>query len=94
MAFLVLLSAQVLTNLAPNDRGTLGSLRGRKRKPRQGTFLRELLSFSEEAVEDGAEVGEQPLAVLQQLQSLRVCEVGRAVEQRRTCTGTTQMPEN
>lgn len=88
-------STEVLTNLAPDDRGTFGSLCGRKRKPRHSTFLCELLSFAEEAVEDGAEVGEQPLAVLQQLQGLRVCEVGRAVEQWRTCTtDTTQMPKN
>lgn len=53
------------------------------------TFLCELLSFAEQAVEDGTEVGEQPLAVLQQLQRLRVGEVGRAVKQRRTCTTDT-----
>lgn len=42
----------------------------------------EFLSFAEQAVEDGAEVAKQPLGVLQQLQRLRVGEVGRAVEQR------------
>lgn len=35
-------------------------------------------------MKDGAEVGEQPLAVLEQLHGLRVCEVTGAVEQR--CT--------
>lgn len=64
----------------------VGSEQNKKRKPGHGTFLSELLSFAEQAVEDGTEVGEKPLAVLQQLQGLRICEVGRAVEQRRTCT--------
>lgn len=41
-----------------------------------GTFLCELLSFTEQTMEDGPEVTEQPLAVLEQLQGLRVCEVG------------------
>lgn len=49
-----------------------------------GTFLCELLSLAEQTVEDGTEVTEQPLAVLQQLHRLRVCEVGGAVKQR--CT--------
>lgn len=64
-----------------------------KQRRGDGTFLCELLSFAEQAVEDGTEVGEQPLAVLQQLQRLRVGEVGRAVEQRRTCTTDTAQIE-
>lgn len=48
------------------------------------TFLCELLSFTEETVEDGTEVTQQSLAVLQELQGLRVCEVWWAVKQRRT----------
>ena len=54
------------------------------------TFLCELLSFTEQTVEDGAEVTEQPLAVLQQLHGLRVGEVGRAVKQRGTWGTKTQ----
>lgn len=50
---------------------------------RGGTFLCELVGFAEQTVEDGAEVREQPLAVLKQLHRLRVCEVRRAVKQRR-----------
>lgn len=40
------------------------------------TFVCELLSFIEQTEEDATEITEQPLAVLQQLQGLRVCEVG------------------
>lgn len=41
----------------------------------QGTFLCELLSFTEQTVENGTEVTQQSLSVLQQLHGLRVCEV-------------------
>lgn len=53
------------------------------------TFLCELLSFTEETVEDGTEVTQQSLAVLQELQGLRVCEVWWAVKQR--CTYKTNI---
>lgn len=40
-----------------------------------GTFLCKLVGFIEQTVEDGAEIRQQPLAVLKQLHRLRVGEV-------------------
>ena len=51
-----------------------------------GTFLGDLLGLAEQAVEDGAEVAQQALAVLQQLQGLGLREVRRAVKEGRTWT--------
>lgn len=44
------------------------------------TSLCELLSLVQQAVEDGAEVTQQSLAVLKKLQSLRISKIRRAVK--------------
>lgn len=40
-----------------------------------GTFLGDLFGLAEQAVEDSAEVAQETLAVLEQLQGLGLCEV-------------------
>ena len=52
------------------------------------TCLSERLGLLQQAAEDDAEVAQQPLAVLEMLQDLGICEVGGAVEQRSTWTHT------